>query len=84
MNTTINTAIFFFLVLAMGYAAPLLDEDHSAENEVAKQELAKQRQQDRFQRAAQDMCGNGVALVDPSGAVICEVRKALKAGRAKL
>lgn len=83
MNTTINTAIFFFLVLAMGYVAPLLD-DNSGEHEVAKQELAKQRQQDRFQRAAQDMCGNGVALVDPSGAVICEVRKALKAGRAKL
>ena len=83
MNTTINTAIFFFLVLAMGYVAPLLD-DNSGEHEVAKQELAKQRQQDRFQRAAQDMCGNGVALGDPSGAVICEVRKALKAGRAKL
>ena len=83
MNTAINTGIFFFIVLAMGYVAPLLD-DNSGEHEVAKAELAKQRQQDRFQRAAQDMCGNGVALVDPSGAVICEVRKALKAGRAKL
>lgn len=83
MNTAINTGIFFFIVLAMGYVAPLLD-DNSGEHEVAKAELAKQRQQDRFQRAASEMCGNGVALVDPSGAVICEVRKALKAGKAKL
>ena len=83
MNTAINTGIFFFIVLAMGYVAPLLD-DNSGEHEVAKAELAKQRQQDRFQRAAIEMCGNGVALVDPSGAVICEVRKALKAGKAKL
>ena len=83
MNTAINTGIFFFIVLAMGYVAPLLD-DNSGEHEVAKAELAKQRQQDRFQRAASEMCGNGVAMVDPSGAVICGVRKALKAGRAKL
>lgn len=83
MNTTINTLIFFFLVMSMGYLAPLLD-DHGGEHEVAKQELAKQRQQDRFERVAREMCGNGVALVDPSGAVICEVRKALKAGKAKL
>ena len=82
MNTTINTLIFFFLVMSMGYVAPLLD-DHGGEHEVAKQELAKQRQQDRFERAAREMCGNGVALMDAAGAVRCEVRKALKAGRAK-
>jgi hypothetical protein len=83
MNTTINALIFFFLVMSMGYLAPLLD-DHGDEHEVAKAELAKQSKQDRFERAAREMCGNGVALVDPSGAVICKVRKALKAGKAKL
>ena len=82
MNAAINTALFCG-ILAIMFGIQAID-DNSAEHEVAREELAKQRQQERCERAAREMCGNGIALVDGSGAVRCEIRKALKAGRAKL
>ena len=81
IDTVLMTALFIFLVLALAYVGPAIDAGY--EHEVAKQELAKQRQQDRFSKAAEAMCGNGYA-VDVEGAVVCKVRKALKAGRAAL
>lgn len=81
-NTVIQLAIFIGLVITMAYIGPKLD-DNGPDHEVAKEELAKQRQQERFSRAASSMCGNGYA-VDAEGTVVCRVRKALKAGRAAL
>lgn len=76
----INLALFIFLIVAMSYIGPRLD-DSGYEHEVAKQELVKQRQQERFSKAAKEMCGNGYALVDAGGDVVCQVRKALRAGK---
>lgn len=80
-DTVLMIGIFIFLILALSYVGPAIE--HGYEHEVAKEELAKQRQQERFSKAASSMCGNGYA-VDVEGAVVCRVRKALKAGRASL
>ena len=85
MKDTQTTALLLtgFLGL-LCFVGPALDvEDHGYEHEVAREELDKQRQQERFSKAASSMCGNGYA-VDVEGAVVCRVRKALKAGRASL
>jgi len=81
-NTAIQVAIFIGLVITLSCIGPALD-NRSEEHQVAREELAKQRQQDRFSKAASAMCGNGYA-VDVEGAVVCRVRKALKAGRVAL
>lgn len=85
MKDTLTTALLLTGLLGLlGFVGPALDvEDHGYEHEVAREELAKQRQQERFSKAASSMCGNGYA-VDVEGAVVCRVRKALKAGRASL
>lgn len=85
MKDTLTTALLLTGLLGLlGFVGPALDvEDHGYEHEVAREELDKQRRQERFENAASSMCGNGYA-VDVEGAVVCRVRKALKAGRASL
>lgn len=85
MKDTLTTALLLTGLLGLlGFVGPALDvEDHGYEHEVAREELDKQRRQERFSKAASSMCGNGYA-VDVEGAVVCRVRKALKAGRASL
>jgi hypothetical protein len=64
---------------------PALD-DNSAEHEVAKQELKKQRQQDRFERAAQEICGPNAAWKQTAldGEIQCFTHKGRKTITAKL
>lgn len=58
-----------FFISMMG---PYLD-DHSAENDAAKDALIQQRQQQRFEKAAQDICGPNSAyrLTDNDKEIIC-------------
>ena len=60
MNTVINTALFCALIVAMVGIQAI--DDNSAEHEAARQELAQQRQQERFERAAQQVCGENASF----------------------
>lgn len=80
-HTAINIVLFVGIVGAM-FGIQAVD-NHGEEHEVARQELAKQRREERFAKAAQQICGNGYA-VDVEGAIVCRVRKALKDGKASL
>lgn len=78
-NFAINAAVFGSLLFLMTCIGPVLD-DSSAENIAAKQELASKRQQDRFERAAQEVCGPNAAfrLTQRQGEVICLTKRGHK------
>ena len=80
MNTLINTAVFLFILGATAWVGPALDEIAEKTYE-AQEHIKQQQQQRRFEKAAQEMCGNGVAQIDGS-TVTCKVRKALRGKRA--
>lgn len=84
LKSTITTALLLIGLLGLlGFVGPALD-DMGHEHEAAREELAKQQEQRRFAKAVTEMCGNGAWFLDPDGSVVCQVRKALKAGRARL
>lgn len=74
-HTLINIALFCGIVGCMVGIQAI--DDNSAEHEVAKQELAKQRQQARFERAAQEVCGPNAAyrLTHKQGEIICLTKR---------
>lgn len=74
-HTLINIALFTGIVGVM-FGMQVID-DHGAEQEVARQELAKQRQQERFERAAQEVCGPnaGYRLTHKQGEVVCTTKR---------
>lgn len=80
MTSAINT---FLLVLVacflLSYLGPALD-DHGAEMEVAREELAKAREQERFERGAQIACGPNAAwkLTHKRGEVVCLTKRGQK------
>jgi hypothetical protein len=82
-STTINALLLISLLGLLGFVGPALD-DNTEQPETAREELAKQQEQRRFAKAVTEMCGNGAWFLDPDGSVVCQVRKALKAGRARL
>ena len=79
MTHRLINILLFCGVIACMFGIQALD-NNSAEQEVARQELFKHQKEQRFKKAASEMCGNGTALVDQSGAVVCRVRKSLTAG----
>lgn len=84
-NFAINSGVLGLLVLLMAFVGPALD-DNSAENIAAKQELASKHQQDRFERAAQEVCGPNAAfrLTQRQGEVICMTKRGHKTKVAQL
>lgn len=81
-NTLIQASIFCALVITMAYIGPQLD-DHGPEHEVAVEELAKQHRQDRFERAAAEICGENATyrLTHKQGEIICLTKRNHKTGR---
>jgi len=79
VNTLINTAVFLFILGATAWVGPALDEIAEKTYE-AQEHIKQQQQQRRMERAAQEMCGNGVAVIDQT-TVTCKVRKALRGRR---
>ena len=78
---TIVLLLIGFLGL-LGFVGPALDaEDHGYEHEVAREELDKQRRQERFENAAREVCGPNAAwrLTHKQGEVICLVRHGKRA-----
>lgn len=81
-NTLIQVSIFCALVITMAYIGPQLD-DHGPEHEVAVEELAKQHRQDRFEKAAAEICGPnaGWSLTTNQDAIVCKTKRGHKTGR---
>lgn len=80
-HTLINIALFCGIVGCMVGIQAI--DDNSAEHEVAKQELAKQRQQERFEAAAQEVCGPnaGWSLTTNQDAIVCKTKRGHRTGK---
>lgn len=78
----INIALFIGIIVSLAYVGPTID-NHGEEHEVARQELAKQRQQERFEAAAQEVCGPNASyrLTHKQGEVICLTKRNHRTGR---
>ena len=83
-HTAINVALFVGILGCMvGIQALPGADDHGYEHEVAKEELAKQRQQERFETAAREICGENSSfrLTHKKGEVICLTKRNRATGR---
>ena len=79
-HTIINCALFAAIVATM-FSIQVID--NGAEHEVAIEELVKQNRQDRFEKAAQEVCGPNAAyrLTHKQGEVICLTKRGRATGR---
>lgn len=79
-------ALLFCGFVFFAYCFVELIEDHSAEHEQAKQAIAEQRKQERFDHAAQEACGPNASwkLTENEGEIICLTKKGKAAGRIAL
>ena len=80
-HTLINIALFAGIMSCMVGIQAI--DDNSAEHEVAKQELVKQRQQDRFEKAAREICGPnaGWSLTTNQDAIVCKTKRGHRTGK---
>ena len=80
-HTLINIALFTVIVGAM-LGIQVID-DNGPEQEIAKQELAKQRRQERFEAAAREICGPnaGYSLTTTKDAIVCKTHRGHKTGK---
>ena len=83
-HTLINMAIFAGIMAAMVGIQGV--DNNGPEQEIAKQELAKQRQQERFDKAAQEVCGENSSyrLTHKQGEIICLTKRNHKTKVAQL
>jgi hypothetical protein len=74
-HSLINIALFVFIVGSMATIQAV--DDHGYEHEVAKQELAKQRREERMARAAREICGEnaGWSLTTNKDAIVCKTKR---------
>ena len=82
-NMLINCALFAAIVATMFSIQAI---DNGAEHEVAAEELAKQAKQDRFDRAAREICGENAtySLTHKQGEIVCKTRRGQKTKVARL
>ena len=82
-NMLINCALFAAIVATM-FSIQVID--NGAEHEVAVDELAKQAKQDRFDRAAREICGENAtySLTHKQGEIVCKTRRGQKTKVARL
>lgn len=85
MKDTQTTALLLTGLLGLlGFVGPALDvEDHGYEHEVAREELDKQRRQERFENAAREVCGENASyrLTYKHGEIICLTKRGHKTGK---
>lgn len=79
-NTLINCALFAAIVATM-FSIQVID--NGAEHEVAAEELVKQNRQDRFEKAAREICGENATyrLTHKQGEIVCLTKRNHKTGR---
>jgi hypothetical protein len=78
----INLTLFVGLIVSLAYIGPSLD-DNGPEHAIAVEELAKQRQQARFEKAAQEVCGPNASyrLTHKQGEIVCLTKRNHATGR---
>ena len=69
MNALLNALLMVGFAFALSFLGPAID-DHSAEQEQAREALKQQRTQQRFEKAAQEICGMNAAWADLGDGVI--------------
>ena len=76
-HTLINCALFAAIVATM-FSIQVID--NGAEHEVAAEELVKQNRQDRFEKAAREICGEnaGWSLTTNQDAIVCKTKRGHK------
>lgn len=78
-HTAINVGLFAAILGAMVGIQHLdgITDNNGYEHQVAKEELAKQRREDRLAEAAREMCGpNGSwALTQGKNEIVCKARR---------
>ena len=79
-HTLINCALFAAIVATM-FSIQVID--NGAEHEVAAEELVKQNRQDRFEKAAREICGENATyrLTHKQGEIVCLTKRNHKTGR---
>ena len=79
-NTLINCALFAAILATMLSIQVI---DNGAEHEVAIEELAKQNRQERFERAAAEICGPnaGWSLTTNQDAIVCKTKRGHRTGK---
>lgn len=82
-HTLINCALFAAIVATM-FSIQVID--NGAEHEVAAEELVKQNRQDRFEKAAREICGEnaGWSLTTNQDAIVCKTKRGHKTKTAQL
>ena len=79
-HTLINIALFCVIVAAM---LGIQVKDSSDENRVAREELSKQRQQERFEAAAREVCSENSSyrLTRKQGEILCLTKRNHRTGK---
>lgn len=82
-HTLINCALFAAIVATM-FSIQVID--NGAEHEAAAEELVKQNRQDRFEKAAREICGEnaGWSLTTNQDAIVCKTKRGHKTKTAQL
>jgi len=74
MNALFNAILMVGFAVALSYLGPAID-DHGAEQEQAREALKQQRAQQRFEKAAAEMCGMNAAWADLGEGVVQCINK---------
>lgn len=69
MNAFKTALAMFCIAFALAVVGPTLD-DHSAEHDTAKDAIRQLKEVERFERAAQAICGENAAWTDIGNGVI--------------
>lgn len=77
-----NGLLFCGIAIALAYLGPSLD-DHSEENAAAKEAIAQQNREARFEAAAREVCGPNAAwrLTHKQGEVVCLTKRNRPTGK---
>jgi hypothetical protein len=80
-HTAINVALFCGILAAMVGIQHL--DSKGYEHEVAREEMAKQAREARFERAAREVCGENGSYTVTSGTnqIVCKTKRGHKTGR---
>jgi len=78
MNSLINALLMVGFAILLSFVGPALD-DNSKEHSTAKEAIEQQKKAQRFEKAAQAVCGTNAAFTDLGDGVIqCLTKKGRK------
>ena len=81
-HTLINVALFAGILAVMVGVQVVDATDNGPEHAVAKEEAAKQAREERFAKAAQEICGENAGYAITKGNVlVCKTKRGHKTGK---